>query len=812
MLTSEQLIERAKSAFGNGQLASALSEARRAVMLTPSSAVASTVLGVVFAKTGSEAGARQAYRWAIPASGGREPKAFSNLARVEEISGNWEVAASIYLDGRHLNPHATALIERLAALYISKRDWVSAATCLLRTPKSIPPTETLAELFGVVGLQIAAGTEPQNAHDLLDRARSRPNRTIPEVVSVQSQIAPRTTQSSIQLLDICRRALIFNPTESKAILQLVVKLKASKRLVQAAGWHCQYTVLNPDNEKALRQAGQLAYEVRWPWRCIGRALILHNRYPNDPNLSEILQDMFSQFKTEKELPYAKAWALSVLDRGYEDPRFWDSALRMLHNLKFDEESEAYWEIVTRKFPKMHAFHHNRALFLQDQGFSSRSGPHARRAAILSPDYQRAYNLIAMHLNGERRVDDAIEIGRWYLKIDEKRPSYWMNYGTFHRGKGDLTGAMKAFRIALHHDPSYAEAEFNIAITSMMMGELYEAFRAYERRWAIENFPSPPRNFFKKIWRGPEADPEKPLLVYMEQGMGDEVMFSWYMPFLVRDTQKVLLDCDGRLTGIMKRTYPEIDCVARDLAGDPRALDPFWTHKTPIGHVPQYYVPEMKQYIRDNWDNFVKRGERHPPRLVVDPERLELWRQRLKDRFGDKPVVGVSWRSSLHTPIRDGQYVSIPEVARSLGSNVGVINLQYSFTEEEHERFTALGEEHGFDFHTPREINLKDDLEDIFAILQLCDACVTPLISLAWMSGAVGTPTWVFRTAAERRTYHMLGTPFIPWAPSIKLFFRLPKTPWDEVVEAIGATVAHLAKTGEARDVADPKSMPLSSTW
>ena len=91
------------------------------------------------------------------------------------------------------------------------------------------------------------------------------------------------------------------------------------------------------------------------------------------------------------------------------------------------------------------------------------------------------------------------------------------------------------------------------------------------------------------------------------------------------------------------------------------------------------------------------------------------------------MVGVSWRSSLHTPIRDGQYVSIPEVAKSLGSDVGVINLQYSFTEEEHERFKTLGEEYGFDFHTPREIDLKDDLEDVFAILQLCDACVTPLI-------------------------------------------------------------------------------------
>lgn len=813
MMTSDQFISQAKDAFAAGEILSALLNARRAVTLQPSSAVATTVLGVVLAKTGSETGARMAYRWAIPASGGREPKAFSNLGRVEEIAGREDIAKSIYREGIERNPGADGLVERLVKLHIKKREWSLAGASLSKLSDSHSTSEAIAELCAVVGSQLAAGSESDLAMILLNRAQSVPNRMVPSAVLAHARMAKNTITDQKQLYETYRRALVFNPVQSDIILALVNNLNATKKKVQAAGWYCQYSTLHPDDEKVLRQSGQLAYEVRWPWRSVGRAMVLHQKYPNDPNFSEILQDMFSQFKTEEELPYAKAWAISVLERNYDDPRFWDASLRLLHNLKFHEEAEPFWGKANQKFPTMSALHHNRALFLQEQGLNSKSGSHAKRAVILTPDYQRAYNILAMYFNGERRVKDAIRLGRRFLKIDEAKPSYWMNYGTFHRGLGDLTGAMRAFRTALMHDPKYAEAEFNVSITAMMMGELYEAFRAYERRWAIPTFPSPVRLFAKKIWGGPYSkDPHPSILVYMEQGMGDEIMFSWYLPFLIKDAKKVLLDCDERLVGIMKRTYPEIDCVARTPKGDPRAHDPKWTHKAPIGHLPQHYVPQVRELMRRNWDLYCKRGERHLPRMVVDPERLELWRKRLKDRFGDKPVVGVSWRSSLHTPIRDGQYVSIPEIAKSLGSDVGVINLQYSFTEDEHEQFKALGTEYGFDFHTPREIDLKDDLEDIFAILQLCDACVTPLISLAWMSGAVGTPTWVFRTAAELRTFHMLGAPFLVWAPSIKLFFRRPGTPWDEVIEAIGATVAHLAETGEARDVADPRSVPLDSTW
>jgi hypothetical protein len=60
--------------------------------------------------------------------------------------------------------------------------------------------------------------------------------------------------------------------------------------------------------------------------------------------------------------------------------------------------------------------------------------------------------------------------------------------------------------------------------------------------------------------------------------------------------------------------------------------------------------------------------------------------------------------------------------------------------------------------------------------------VTPLISTAFMAGAVGTPTWVFRSSATGRIWQQLGTPFVPWFPSMRLFFRFPTEAWSKTVE------------------------------
>lgn len=180
-------------------------------------------------------------------------------------------------------------------------------------------------------------------------------------------------------------------------------------------------------------------------------------------------------------------------------------------------------------------------------------------------------------------------------------------------------------------------------------------------------------------------------------------------------------------------------------------------------------------------------------LKVDPERLAHWRDYL-DSFGSERLkVGICWRSSYHNRARDLQYLAPEEIGQCFDENFVVLNLQYDHKEEETDTLARVGRERGYEFVTPPNIDLKDDLDDLTALCEACDIVVTPLISTAFMAAAVGTPTWVFRAADSGRIWQQLGAPFVPWFPAMRLFFRYPTHPWSQTIERMRAALGEVTK-------------------
>lgn len=400
---------------------------------------------------------------------------------------------------------------------------------------------------------------------------------------------------------------------------------------------------------------------------------------------------------------------------------------------------------------------------------------------------------------------AARYGEITLAADPTRVSYWLNYGAHLRALGQYTAAVRA----CEHAQTLAEAQkdkdqgasarFNRGMTYVTMGELEVGFKLLEARWATPAFPSPKRSFRQAIWKGPQVHPQANLLCYMEQGMGDEVMLSWYLPLLRQDTKRLVVDCDERLVALFQRTYEGIEFVPRSVAGDPRTRDPDLQFKVPVLHTPQYYVPQVRFLARANWHWAAARGTRFPARLVLEPERLAKWDNWLEERFPGRPRLSLSWRSKIRNRMRNQQYLNTEELAEALPDGVVGINLQYSSTEDEVAELQEYCRPRGIDIVTPEGVDLTNDLEDIFALLQVSDAAVTPMISLAWMAGAVGCPGYIFRTSRERIIWQQFCLPFVTWAPSLRLFFRDPSETWDATTRELNSQLTAFLARGSGRE-------------
>lgn len=780
---------RAREYLQSGDTLAARRLIRTGLTLQPASAAGLTVAGHIAVRDAAANEAVDLFRRAALADAGGDSRALLNLARAQQMAGRTSMALSTAERALAMYPE-DARPRGFAALLHAQAGRFDAAVAVLHLGDAARLDPVTA--FKLATLLIDAGVHSEPAGALLARAATANG---PMLDRALKDFIAFAAPDDERRFTAARRRLVLTPDALDAMGAAEHGLGLRRKLVRQAAWRWQACCVSPWDHRRRMDAADLLFEVKWPAHGIAALRELMRGRPHDQVLVERMAELYDR-KKDKE--GALAWGQALLATEPRDPRIWDAIVGMFKAVGAVDEAAALWPTILCRFPQYEALHYNCALFLDSRGEFAGSEQRCKAALVLKPDYLRAANQLSMLAARGDRTGDAIRYVNWPLRVDPTYANGHTNLGVYLRTAAAYGRAIDAFRRAekfAANPQQAASGRFNAGVSKILIGEIEDGFNLLESRWATADFTSPKRDFRQKIWPGPYFKPDSRLLLYMEQGMGDEIMLSWYVPLLRRDTARLLVECDERLVELFSRTYEGVEFVPRSRGGHPATRDPGLQYKIPSFHVPQYYAPEVKFLIRDNWDWAQNRGSRFPSRLAIRPDRLEHWRTWLDDRFPGRRRIGVSWRSKVRNRTRDTQYLSIQQVASAIPPGCAVVNLQYSSTPEEMAEFEALGQRFGFDFVTPPDVDLTNDLEDVLAILQVADAAVTPLISLAWMSGAVGCPAFVFRSAAEMVMWHQLGTPFIPWAPSLRVFFRHPSEDWAPTIVDLRTRLARFLSAG-----------------
>ncbi|HYH21839.1 MAG TPA: tetratricopeptide repeat protein [Azospirillum sp.] len=771
---NEVRLDQAREALRTGQLDHADQLAQAFVVANPSSAEGLNVLGSIEIRRRRPDKAVRLFSAAAANDG--TVKSRMNLGRAFELLGDSGQAAAAYRSALDRFPdHGPAKAGLLRALFSLGRmeEVVEVAG---PNPESLPLD---VEGLHRVAVACLACNQGASASSLADRALALDALHVPSMrLKSTVLVAAREWRQALAPLS---RLQSLEPGDRE-----VIRLRA-----EAAD------ALNaPDAERWLRRAlwdsdGPARLHAALARRLMDKRLfqeaerhlrIAHQHHPDEWTVAEALSDCLLALKQNDALV---ALIREVLDRLPENIAIWNNLCVHLKTAKQPELAVAYMGRAALLFPDSATLLYNKGLALNEAMRAEEAEACLNRATAINPRYAKAWNALSVAYSIQYRAGDAEQASRRALQINPKLKSAWLNYGIAMRGQGKLGDAVKAMRQAVAVDPKYAEAQQNLGYTLCMLGEIEQGFHAYDWRWAVPGFSSPKRPFKLPVWDGrPLPDPKQGLLVYMEQGMGDEIMFSWYLNLLRRDVKKIVVECDTRLVPLFRRSFPDIQFAPRQFPTHRALLAPDLRFKTPVGHLPKFYWAEVREHIYDVWHLAGQREVRYPAYLTPDPDRVAHWKAYLRERAGGRPLIGVSWRSALRTRSRDVQYLEPAEISKALGLDVAVVNLQYSYADDELEAFREEGQRHGFHFIHPEGIDLRDDLDDVMALIAALDLIVSPLISVAWMGGALGVPTWVLRTSEVSRIWQQLGTPMVPWVPSLRLFFRKPLTPWDEPLRTV----------------------------
>lgn len=766
-----------------------LADLKRTIAQQPDDRVSLTKLGFELVATNPFEAQRQLSR-VIPLSADSAAAARLNLGIALEAAGQPERAEQSY--------HAVLGMEP------------SNAKALRRLVRILSAGRRIDDLASVLGVPDRVGLLNDESRILAgallaehDRHKVLAQNLLGRFLGTRSQYFPPALRLSVdhRLLDIDDRARkhdllrtnqILNPDSLEGAIQVGRSLHDKRNYVRAAGWICHASVMAPGRDDILATAAAETARVAWPRHGIATNLRLHERFPSASEPIERLRALYKAIDAKDE---ARETAFRMVENHPDKAIVWDECIKILNEFELYDDADLLWPQAVKRFPEIPVLHYNRGLSYSGQGRKMEAIAHIRRSVCLNPRYTKGLNGLSLAYIVDEDVDEAIfyaERGRYDgTSLDILN----LNLGVYYRAKRRYADAVRALDVAqtLSDQPhERAAALFNIGMIKFCVGEIEAGFQGYMHRWATKNFPSPKRNFKQPIWDGPIKHPNAHLLTYMEQGLGDEVMFSWYISLVRKDVSALTVDCDSRMIPIFERSFPGCTFVPRSRKGDPATRDKSITHKAPIGHIPAYYAVETKIHIAG-----IPAEQREPlpirnsGYLIPEEGLVAKWREYFATKYPGRACVGVSWRSSIRNRQRNLQYLETEELAAVFPPGTVVVNLQYNSREEDVDLWRKEAEARGFIFEPLDGVDLKDDLEDIFAILKVLTCAVTPLLSLAWMSASVGCPTLVNRTAWDKTIWQSFGTDFVPWQPSMRLFFRTPKEPWSDVLDQMAASLRQL---------------------
>ena len=424
----------------------------------------------------------------------------------------------------------------------------------------------------------------------------------------------------------------------------------------------------------------------------------------------------------------------------------------------------------------------------------------RRFVAARPDVVDGPNNLACALRDQLRYGDALDVLRPAIEATPTSALLWNTLAATVAESGEIDRSVIFFDEALRLDPAFAKARYNRANVRLSLGDAEGALQDCEAALTSAALSEPERAMMRFAratmllasgrlgdgWDAYEArleprhvdvthfaiddpawTPDQPLegrdlLVFAEQGLGDEVLFA----NVLGDVQQAL-GPDGRLTlaveprliALFRRSFPDAEVGAHA------------TYR--VEHQSVRTAPFIRQRRFDLWTPMGSLLRRHRRKVAdfpdqagylrADPQRVDHWRRQL-EALGPGLKVGLLWKSLAVTSQRARFYSPFAEWAAVLATpGVRFVNLQYGDCAKE---IAYAAETLGIEVWSPPGIDLKQDLDDVAALSSALDLVVGPANATINIAAACGTPCWF---VCPPGGWPMLGTDRYPWYPSARVF-------------------------------------------
>jgi tetratricopeptide (TPR) repeat protein/ADP-heptose:LPS heptosyltransferase len=379
--------------------------------------------------------------------------------------------------------------------------------------------------------------------------------------------------------------------------------------------------------------------------------------------------------------------------------------------------------------------------------------------------------ISCHEQGE--FDKAV---RYYDRAHALRPKstdVLGNMANAYRDVGNFARSDEIFERVLELTPNYPEARNDYSHALLARGQFGRGWELYESRWEANRwkdhlaYKQPP-------WKG-EPLAGKRLLVWGEQGIGDQMMFGSLLPELLCLQGKCTVVVEKKLVPLFERSFPSAEIIERRTDAHAALLEAPYDYQVPIA--------SLGQHFRRKFADFPQ----HTGYLKADEGKVRAWRERLA-AMGPGKKVAVSWRGGFVGTRRHLRSIDL-EAWLPILQTPGMEFISLQYTEDAQAEIEALREKHGVVLHHWPEV--IEDYDETAALVCALDRVVSVCTALIHLTGALGRPAWILVPAVPEWRYMREGNR-MPWYPSVELFRQDRIGAWDGVIGRLAGALGRFA--------------------
>jgi tetratricopeptide (TPR) repeat protein len=331
--------------------------------------------------------------------------------------------------------------------------------------------------------------------------------------------------------------------------------------------------------------------------------------------------------------------------------------------------------------------------------------------------------------------------------------------------GDLNGACAHYDAALACDPGSGAARLGRGMLRLSCAEFARGWDDYEGRYDSDETPR--RGFPFPEWDG-GGFAGRAVLVYAEQGLGDEIMFANCLPDLIAEARRVVIECDPRLEPLFARSFPEAAVF-----GATRTPEHAWLDRAGAIDV-QLAAGSLPRRYRRAAPDFPE----HSGYLHADSGRVRHYRERLA-ALGSGRKVGLAWRGGLMRTRRAIRSIA-PELLGPLMARTDLrfVSLQRGDVDEDLARMHSAGGRSPVHWS-----EVPDDPDEAAALMVALDATITVCSSVVHLGGALGARVLAMVPASPEWRYLRSGDR-LPWYPSVEVVRQQRAGDWAAVIECV----------------------------